>query len=221
MNPLKKGVEASFPIVMGYIPLGFAFGALAVLSGLSILEASLMSLIVYAGASQFIAVEMISRGADAISIALVTFFVNLRHLLMSTSLSRYLRRTGRAEKILLAHLITDESFSVSSTLFPKDESFKMRFFGCGISAYLSWFAGTLSGALTASSIYLGDLGLEFALPAMFSALLIWQLNNRRNLGVALLSGILTVALFPVLSYSALFLSPLMASLLGVMVWRNS
>ncbi|MBC7109789.1 MAG: AzlC family ABC transporter permease [Archaeoglobi archaeon] len=221
MHPLKNGIEASSPIIMGYIPLGFAFGALAVMSGLSVLEASMMSLIVYAGASQFIAVEMISKGADAISIALVTFFVNLRHLLMSTSLSRYLRRVKKAEKIVLAHLITDESFSVSSILFPKDESFRLRLLGCGISAYFSWFLGTLCGAITASSLYLGDLGLEFALPAMFSALLVWQFKERINIAVAILSGALTIALFPLLSYTALFLSPLIASLFGVMVWRNS
>jgi len=220
MNAFKDGIKSSAPIVMGYIPLGFAFGALAVLSGLKLWEACAMSLIVFAGASQFIAVEMISKGADIISITIVTLFVNLRHILMSASLSRYLKGAYKVQKVILSHLITDETFSLSSALFPKDDSFQRRFFGCGISAYLSWFAGTLLGALTASSFYLGDLGLEFALPSMFAALLVWQLTERRNIFVAGVSAVLTLLLFPLFSYASLFLSPLFASSLGVIEWRR-
>jgi|Deesub1362B_J571_1020462.scaffolds.fasta_scaffold00071_107 4-azaleucine resistance transporter AzlC len=220
MEAFKKGLRASIPIVMGYIPLGFAFGALAVLSGFKVWEASAMSLIVYAGASQFIAVEMISKGADFISITLVTFFVNLRHLLMSASISRYLGRTERIKKIFLSHLITDETFSLSSTVFPKDDDFKTRFFGCGASAYFSWFLGTLFGAFTASNFSLEGLALEFALPSMFSALLVWQFSERKNIGIALIAGILTILMFPYTSYATLFLAPLIASSLGVILWRG-
>jgi 4-azaleucine resistance transporter AzlC len=79
----REGAKAALPIVLGYLPVGMAFGVLAQKAGLSAFEAGSMSLLVYAGASQFIAVEMISKGAIWFPIVLTTFFINLRHLLMS------------------------------------------------------------------------------------------------------------------------------------------
>jgi predicted branched-subunit amino acid permease len=73
---LKEGVKAALPIVLGYLPVGMAFGVLARQAGLSPLESGSMSLLVYAGASQFIAVEMISKGVPWVPIVLTTFFIN-------------------------------------------------------------------------------------------------------------------------------------------------
>lgn len=90
-----ESIKVAWPICLGYFPLGFAFGVLAQKAGLDSLDIALMSILVYAGSSQFIAVAMLSVGAAPVSIILTTFIVNLRHMMMSSSLAVYLHGTGR------------------------------------------------------------------------------------------------------------------------------
>ena len=85
----KDGAKAALPIVLGYLPVGMAFGILARKAGLNPFEVALMSFLVYAGASQFLAIEMILKGMIWFPIVLTTFFINLRHLLMSSTISLY------------------------------------------------------------------------------------------------------------------------------------
>lgn len=88
---LKDGLRAAWPICLGYVPIGLAFGVLAQKAGLSPLAVGVMSALVFAGSAQFIAVAMLGAGAGIASIIATTFAVNLRHLLMSSALSVYLR----------------------------------------------------------------------------------------------------------------------------------
>ncbi|MGE5653154.1 MAG: AzlC family ABC transporter permease, partial [Bacillota bacterium] len=90
-NQLTTGARAALPIVLGYVPIGLAFGVLAVQQGLGVPGIFLMSLIVYAGSAQFIATGMLAAGASPTAIIATTFLVNLRHLLMSASMSAHLR----------------------------------------------------------------------------------------------------------------------------------
>ena len=95
---ISDGLLASGPVCLGYIPIGIAFGVLAQKAGFTPFETGLMSLIVFAGSSQFIAVSMFAAGAGAASIIATTFVVNLRHLLMSSSLSLFFRGSFREKK---------------------------------------------------------------------------------------------------------------------------
>src|SRR4030042_2164383 len=104
----QEGAKAALPIVLGYLPVGIAFGVLARKAGVSTFEAGLMSLLVYAGASQFIAVEMLSKGIVWFPIVLTTFFINLRHLLMSSTFSLYLKNTQLSILGLISAQLTDE-----------------------------------------------------------------------------------------------------------------
>src|SRR5512136_676563 len=114
----KEGVKAALPIVLGYLPVGVAFGLLARNAGLTLSEVGLMSLLVYAGASQFLAIEMISKGIPNFSIILATFFINLRHILMSSNLSVYLRNVRIPILGLLSAQMTDESYAVAVSKLP-------------------------------------------------------------------------------------------------------
>jgi len=90
-STLFRGMAAAWPICLGYAPIGLAFGVLAQKAGLTPLEIGLMSVIVFAGSSQFIAVSMLAAGASVFSIVTTTFIVNLRHFLMSSALAVYLK----------------------------------------------------------------------------------------------------------------------------------
>ena len=119
-HQFKEGAKAALPIVLGYLPVGMAFGILARKAGLTPFEVGWMSLLVYAGASQFIAIEMISKGILWFPIVMATFFINLRHLLMSSTLSLYFKKNRFRTLGLLSAQLTDESFAVGQIEYLKN-----------------------------------------------------------------------------------------------------
>ena len=114
---IKAGLHAGWPICLGYVPIGMAFGVLAQKAGLTPFQIGLMSILVFAGSAQFIAVSMLTGGASAPAIIATTFVVNLRHVLMSSALAIYLRTAHRGLLALFAYGVTDESFAVNLPLF--------------------------------------------------------------------------------------------------------
>ena len=112
-----QGAAAAWPICLGYMPIGLAFGVLAQKAGLLPLEIGLMSVIVFAGSSQFIAVSMLAAGASIFSIVATTFMVNLRHFLMSSALAVYMKNADRKKLSFFAYGVTDESFAVNLSKF--------------------------------------------------------------------------------------------------------
>ena len=106
-HPWREGAKAAAPIVLGYLPVGVAFGVLARRAGMAPFEVGLMSFLVYAGSSQFIAVELISEGIAWFPIVITTFFVNLRHLLMSSTVSLYLKKESLRTLTLVSAQLTD------------------------------------------------------------------------------------------------------------------
>ncbi len=190
-----EGVTLALPIALGYIPIGFAFGVLANNAGISTLNAVLMSLLVYAGSSQLIAVGLFAGGAPALSIVLTTLVVNLRHLLMAASLSPYLRGWRLTELAAFGYQLTDETFAVHSTTFSNRVVRQPVAFGVNLTAQVSWVFGSWLGCTAGQLIPdVSPLGLDFALPAMFIALLVFQLKETAHVGAALLAGLLSLAL---------------------------
>jgi len=150
-----QGIQAGLPIFLGYFPIAIAFGALAVQAQLNWMEAVLMSLIVFAGASQFVGVSMFLAGAGAAQIIATTFFLNLRHLIMSLAVNDQMRHFSGEWKGFLSFFITDETFALLTLGGGKDrlESRTPGYMaGLMITAYLGWVTGTAVGGLGASFI---------------------------------------------------------------------
>ncbi len=184
------GVRGSIPILLGYLPIGIAYGLLAVRSGLTSVETFLMSIIVFAGSAQLISVNMLAVGAGMVPIIMMTFLVNLRHILMSASLSLHFKKTSKRLLPVLGFLITDESFAVSSVSIDRYEGKGMYFFGLGVSAYLGWIISSLIGAILGNLLPVSNLpALDFVLPAMFIVLLVMQIQRRLDVFVAIISGL--------------------------------
>jgi 4-azaleucine resistance transporter AzlC len=166
---LFRGLKAGLPIAVGYLPIAITFGILARQTGLGILQAAAMSLFVYAGASQFVSLPLIAGGASPIAIALATLVLNLRHFLMSASLSQKLPlRRGAAAVLGLG--VTDETFVVA-TMEPSPSP--RYFLGLAMAAYLSWSTGTVLGGAAAPFVpkVLSD-AMGVGLYAMFIAILV-------------------------------------------------
>lgn len=201
------GLIRAVPIILGYLPIGLAFGVLASTAGLSVYNAAAMSVFVFAGSSQFISVGLIGAGTSVFAITMTVFLVNLRHLLMSASLAPYLKKLKTWQQILFSYQITDESFAVHSTYFRKSgtPSFT-QLITLNLSAQLAWIIGTVIGAWVGGRLAfdIKTYGIDFALPAMFIALLVMQIENRRHLSVALLAAALGLCFF-LLGFSQLYI----------------
>jgi 4-azaleucine resistance transporter AzlC len=148
-----SGMKAGLPIALGYFPIAIAFGALADQAGLKWTESALMSMIVYAGASQFISVSMLLSGAGAVQIITTTLFLNMRHLVMSLAVNDRIREYPLGKKSALSFFITDETFALL-TLGEGGSHFRTPGYLAGllITAYIGWVSGTVVGGLGAGFI---------------------------------------------------------------------
>lgn len=188
-----RALAPALPVVMGYLPIGFAYGVLAINAGLTVFQTVDMSVIVYAGSAQLIAASLFEAGINPFSIIITTFIVNLRHLLMSASLAPYLQRWRKAEVAAFAFELTDESFGVHSLRFERGETAPGPTLGINLICQLSWVAGTLLGALAGGLITdVKPFALDYALPAMFIALLVLQIRSRLHLITAGVAGVLSM-----------------------------
>lgn len=189
-------VAPAFPIMMGYLPIGFAYGVLAVNAGLSVFQTVLMSIIVYAGSSQLIAASLFAQMVNPISIIATTFIVNLRHMLMSAALAPYLQTWRNGEVAAFSFELTDESFGIHSLRFEKGENQPTSSITINLMCQLAWVAGSMLGAITGNLIEdVRPFALDYALPAMFIALLILQIRNRRHVIIAVLGALLSLVLW--------------------------
>lgn len=142
-----EGLRRAAPICLGVVPIGISFGIMSLEAGLQAWECILMSVMVMAGSSQIMAVGMIGQGVGALPIVLATFFVNLRHVVMSTAVMNRLRETPLGHKLVGAFALCDESFAVFS-LAP-EPSFPLLM-GADLGMYAAWIASTAAGCFAHS-----------------------------------------------------------------------
>ncbi len=213
----KFGVKNSFPIILGYLPIGIAYGMLAVNRGINPFSAVLMSAFVFAGSSQLVALEMIAAEAAVSAVIIMTFLVNLRHVLLSASLSLHLKNLPSFWYPILGFFITDEAFAVAVAKFDKVENNKDYYLGLGIFSYLGWVFSSAVGAFLSGYINIESAGaLDFVLPAMFVVLLIIQISGRKDLFVAFTAAVLSLFFAVVIGGSwNIIIATGAAALLGV------
>jgi 4-azaleucine resistance transporter AzlC len=194
---LRGGAKKAFSIVLGYLPLGFAYGALANLAGLELPLIVVMSLLVFAGSAQFIAVNMLEGGAAGAAVIATVFIVNLRHLLMSASLAPHLQTYPRRVLPLLAFWLTDENYALACGEFRRYERSYLFIIGLFGTAYAGWVLGGALGGLLGHFFDGRDAALTmgYALYAMFIFLIVIQATEKRLLLAASISGLLAVIFY--------------------------
>ena len=182
-----------------------------------------MSLLVYAGSSQFIAVGMLGSGAAPLGIIITTFLVNLRHLLMSASLAPYFKQFSRKLLPVLSFGITDETFAVNSTEIKKNKPAQEFVLGLHLTSHLSWILAGLLGGLFYQVISDTEaLGLDFVLYAMFIFLLIIQVNGWRDVIVATIAGLISLTfagLFPDINWHIIIATVFGATIGVLLTWK--
>ncbi|KUO61399.1 MAG: branched-chain amino acid permease [Gracilibacter sp. BRH_c7a] len=183
------------PMVLGVVPFGITCGIMGLTANMSGLETILMSVFVFAGASQFIGISMLSAGITGWGIIiLTTLLVNLRHLIMGSSLAPYMIKLPFPLQAFLAFFLTDEAYALTIS-----RSYKVRYselYQLIVSTmiYLVWILATLAGVGLGS--YISDpltWGLDFAMPATFLVLLIPLLKDHISLIVFGIAAVVSVS----------------------------
>ncbi|MCK5317863.1 MAG: AzlC family ABC transporter permease [Anaerolineales bacterium] len=181
--------------MLGVVPFGVIFGALAVSAGIPAFEAQSFSLFIFAGSAQFIAVSLIAGAASPFLIILTILVVNFRHLLYSASLAPHVYHLSNRWKIPLSWLLTDEAFIVASSRYRKGnlEFAHWYFLGTGLMLWVAWQLSTLLGIALGVVIPPG-IGLDFALPLTFMALILPTLTDRPAWAAACAAGMFSILL---------------------------
>lgn len=178
-DTFMQGVKDCIPTLLGYISIGVAFGVVGIASGISVLEVFLLSVLVYAGSAQFIFCGLYLAGAPVTAVIVTIFIVNLRHLLMSLTIAPYFTKHSTLRNIGFGTLLTDETFGVSVVAASKEKRLGGKWMdGLNITAYTTWIAACTIGGVVGQ--WLPDpekWGLDYALVAMFIALLVLTLES--------------------------------------------
>lgn len=210
-----QGARAELPLLIGVFPFGMIYGALALKSGLSTIESQMMSSIVFAGSSQFVAAQLFQDAAPGLVIVLTIAVVNLRHMLYSASIAPYLHDLSLKWKVLLSYLLTDEAYAPTVIKYEKEgvTPFSHWFlFGAGLALWSTWQVSTALGIFLGTAIP-EEWPLDFALPLTFIAMVVPVLKNRPMIAASLSAGIIAL-----LAYSLPFkLGLILAALTGIAV----
>jgi len=194
-NTFLKGLYDGIPICLGYLSVSFAFGIFSVESGLSILEALLISMTNVTSAGQLAAVPIISGGGAFLELAATQFIINLRYALMSVSLSQRLHSNVRLiDRFIISFVNTDEVFAVSSS--NSGEIKRSYLYGLILTPYLGWTFGTLIGAVAGNvlpKLIISSLGV--AIYAMFVAIVVPETKNHRSTAMCVLIAIILSCIF--------------------------
>jgi len=213
-DEIKKAFKVSVPVMMGYGVLGFAFGLLLVSFDYPWYLAPLMSLFIYAGALQFVAISFFNAKVGFVDIAIATWFINIRQSFYGLSLLKRFKKTGKLKPYLIFGL-TDETYALLTTI-KDDEQLNKKWYYFFLTAFNQsyWFIGSTLGAIVGSNIKFNTAGLEFSLTALFVVLCIEQYKNLQNIVPFIISAIASIfALFTVPSDKMLIVSILLALLL--------
>lgn len=213
---VKKGLHDGIPIALGYAPVAMTFGLLAKTTGLSFFETVAMSIFIFAGAGQFIAISLIGMGAGAFELIFTEFVVNIRHLLMSASLSKKAEDDPKWMKAIYSFGLTDETFSVASLKEGNVNAFYM--FGLTFISYASWVVSSGIGYVIGQSLpETLQESMGIALYCMFIGLLVPSIRRKFSIIILpLIAGICNV-FFMLVQHVSMGWSVILSTLIAAVV----
>ena len=216
-----KGIFDVSPLMIPVVPFGLIFGVLAIDVGFSPLETMGMSLIVFGGASQIVLLQLFSGGASSLVIISSVGAVNSRHLLYGAVVSEHLSDLKLIWKIIISYFLVDQAFAISSE-YLKNNKERNRYFhliGSGFTVWIIWQITTFSGIILGAAIP-EKLGLSFAVPLTFLALLVNDFRKMINVIVIIISGLVALFGYNYIPYKAYVIIAALAGLLTAFILTN-
>ena len=210
-----KGITDVSPLMIPVIPFGIIFGVLAIDLGLSPITTIAMSIIIFGGASQIIFLQLFSAGASSLIILSSVGAVNSRHLLYGAVLSEHMSDFKMTWKIIISYFLVDQAFAVTNSYLKKSNNKDKAFhsFGAGATCWIIWQTTTIIGIFL-GSIIPEKLGLSFAVPLTFIALIIDDFRKLINLIVIVISGLIATFGYEIIPFKAYVI---VASICGLIV----
>jgi 4-azaleucine resistance transporter AzlC len=187
----RLALGEGWPVIGTVLVVGTTFGVVARQSGLQPLETAAMSLLVFAGASQFAMVHLFSERAPTAIVIASVLFINLRHLLMATSLRTHMRQLPLFGRLVAAFFLTDESFAMATGHFRRGGRSLAYYFTFAISLYVVWNLATLAGLAIGGAI--GDprrIGIDFAITATFIGIVVLAIRRPADIVIALVAAVI-------------------------------
>jgi len=187
----KLGFFDVAPHLLSVIPFGIIFGAIGIELGFDPIMTYATSLIIFGGASQIVFLQLLSGGASSLIAITSVGVINSRHLLYGAVLSEYLNKLSLVKKLFISYFIVDQGFAVSNIYLKKNKVQPFNYYhlmGSGITLWLCWQVATILGIFL-GSIVPEELGLEFAIPLTFIAIIINELRKLDHSMVMIISGL--------------------------------
>ncbi len=221
---MKKAIKAAFPatipVLLGYLSVGIAFGLLFEKAGYNFIWAILMSLIVYAGSMQFIAIDLLVSGLGLVEIALMTLFVNIRHLFYGLSFIDKFKEMGN-KKTYMIFSLSDETYSLlCSSKAPEGVDINLYFFSIAFLNQIYWIIGTFIGSIAGSLITFNTTGIDFAMTALFVVIFIEQWSAFNTHIPALIGIACTILALLVFGPDNLVLPSMLLIIVALMLFKK-
>ncbi len=219
------GARDTLPLILAAIPFGIVYGALATSNGLSQWATLAISLFVFAGSAQFIAVTLVASAAALPVILLTVFVVNLRHMLYAASLMPWVSQLGQKIRMLMAFWLTDETYAVITNRIGKDPALQglpWYYCGSGLAMYSNWVLCTWLGITLGQRIpTITAWGLDVAMVVAFIGIVVPALQSRAQWACALSASACSLMTWDWPHQSGLLLAALLAITVGVTLERRT
>jgi len=189
----RRGVRDAVPLLLGIVPFGLVAGIAAVNAGFGLPTAVGLSVVVFAGASQIAALELLGQSAPLSVVVATAVVINLRYLMYSASIAPYFREFTARWKAVLAYILTDQAYAISVASYRSDRSVdrKWYYLGAAVTLWVVWQVTTVAGVLLGTGVP-DAWGLEFAIPLVFLAILVPAIEDRPSAVAAVVGGALAV-----------------------------
>ncbi len=181
------GVRTVAPVLLGVVPFGLVAGATAVEAGLSVAQALGLSVVVFAGAAQLAAIDLLGRDAPLAVVVATALVINARMVMYSASIAPYLQGVAARTRALLAYLLTDQAYALSLAEFRASGTSVAYYLGVASTLWVVWVPATLVGAVVGARLP-AWLPLEFAVPLTFLAILVPAVVDRASAVAAVAGG---------------------------------
>lgn len=212
--------KATTPVLFGYLAIGIAFGLLLKNAGYPWIIALIMSVLIYAGAAQYLAVTFFTNNVTFIEVATITFLVNFRHMLYGLSLFDKFNLTKRLKPYMIFSL-TDETYALLTSINDPVGVNKPKFyFYIALLNHSYWVIGSAIGAIAGNFVTINTKGLDFALTALFIVLLLEQLKSYKTHIPFIIGGCCAVISIIIIGRTNMLLLSVMLSILIMLVLKK-
>ncbi|MBM3502399.1 MAG: AzlC family ABC transporter permease [Alphaproteobacteria bacterium] len=209
------GTVVTVPVLLVYFAMGVTYGVLALERGFSDFNTVLMSALVYAGTAQLVGVEMMASAVPVSSVLITTLVINSRFFVMAASLTPNLENYSLGQRVFYGLQLTDATFALNTARFAAGRPSKIEIFTTAITGHLVWIGSTMAGVVIGRTVgNLNAYGVDFAMPAMFIALMTPLIRSRTQVVVAVAAGAATLVCF---ALGFAYWTILCATLVGVLV----